>query len=232
MNLHTFQVGFTPLSSRYSAEVVLGILSDIFEEFDSLAETHKVDKVKTIGDAYIVCAGALSESRGKADDAMRVVRMGLAMQDVVEHIAATKKVDGSEEKLDIAVRLGVHTGRCTGGIIGTVRFHFDMWGGAVVGAVKMEESGEKRRVHVSDKTQALLDERLFLFEVTLTLTLTAHLSPLTAHLSPLPLTSPPQPYTPTIHPHPLVLTPHPPPITLILALTLTHHPHSHPPRSI
>ena len=57
---------------------VLGILSDIFEEFDRLCEENDVDKIKTIGDAYIVCAGALNELR--ADDAARVVRMGLAMQ--------------------------------------------------------------------------------------------------------------------------------------------------------
>ena len=57
---------------------MLGILSDIFEEFDRLCEENDVDKIKTIGDAYIVCAGALNELR--ADDAARVVRMGLAMQ--------------------------------------------------------------------------------------------------------------------------------------------------------
>ena len=96
---------------------MLGILTDIFEEFDELCEQNSVDKVKTIGDAYIVCAGALSEAR--SDDAERVVRMGMQMQDVVRRIAA-------KEGVDVAVRIGVHTGRCTGGIIGTVRFHFDM----------------------------------------------------------------------------------------------------------
>ena len=82
--------------------------------------------------------------------------MGLAMQQVVRRIA-------DERRIDIAVRIGVHTGRCTGGIIGTVRFHFDMWGAAVYGAVKMEETGEKGRVHVSDATYPLIAER---FETT------------------------------------------------------------------
>ena len=145
--LQADMVGFTPLSARFPPEKVLGILSDIFEEFDSLCETNGVDKVKTIGDAYIVCAGALSDKR--RDDAQRVVRMGLAMQHVVTRIA-------THEGIDIAVRIGVHTGRCTGGIIGTVRFHFDMWGGAVVGAVKMEETGERGRVHISDSTYKLI----------------------------------------------------------------------------
>ena len=150
--LQADMVGFTPLSAEFSAEVVLGILSDIFEEFDTLGEQNEVDKVKTIGDAYIVCTGALSNPR--PDDAQRIVRMGLQMQAVVARIAADKSIE-------VAVRIGVHTGRCTGGIIGTVRFHFDMWGAAVQGSVKMEEQGEKFRVHVSDATQALVRDRFF-----------------------------------------------------------------------
>ena len=149
--LQADMVGFTPLSSKYPPEKVLGILSDIFERFDNLCEQHSVDKVKTIGDAYIVCAGAMQEPR--PDDAARVVRMALGMQVVVQEIA-------EKEQIDVAVRIGVHTGRCTGGIIGTVRFHFDMWGGAVYGAVKMEETGEKGRVQISDTTFALI-ERAF-----------------------------------------------------------------------
>ena len=146
--LQADMVGFTPLSARFPPEKVLGILSDIFEEFDNLCEVNMVDKVKTIGDAYIVCAGALSDVE-RDDDAQRVVRMGLGMQEVVKRIATA-------EGIDVAVRIGVHTGRCTGGIIGTVRYHFDMWGGAVVGAVKMEETGEKGRVHISDSTHRLV----------------------------------------------------------------------------
>ena len=81
---------------------MLGILSDIFEEFDRLCEENDVDKIKTIGDAYVVCAGALSEHHGGCggqhdDDAARVVRMGLAMQEVV---AAVREAEG----IDIAVR--------------------------------------------------------------------------------------------------------------------------------
>ena len=148
--LQADMVGFTPLSAKFTAEVVLGILSDIFERFDTLGEQNQVDKVKTIGDAYIVCTGALSAPR--PDDAERIVRMGLQMQQVVAEIA-------KEKDIVVAVRIGVHTGRCTGGIIGTVRFHFDMWGAAVQGSVKMEEQGEKFRVHVSDATHALIRAR-------------------------------------------------------------------------
>eukprot|EP00966_Prymnesium_polylepis_P028548 661122-Prymnesium_polylepis.1 len=103
-------VGFTVLSSKYPPERVLHILSDIFEQFDALCEKHMVDKVKTIGDAYIICAGALA--RPRADDAVRVVRMALSMQEIVREVA-------NNEGVDVAVRIGVHTGVVTGGIIGT-----------------------------------------------------------------------------------------------------------------
>ena len=96
-----------------------------------MCEENDVDKIKTIGDAYVVCAGALSEHHDRCggqhdDDAARVVRMGLAMQEVVATVRAA-------EGIDIAVRIGVHTGRVTGGIIGKRRFQFDMWGNGVNG---------------------------------------------------------------------------------------------------
>ena len=145
---------------------MLSILSDIFDDFDRLCDEHAVDKIKTIGDAYIVCAGALdndaeqhrtvSEARRYfAAAAQRVVRMGLAMQEVVK-----KKAE--KEGIDIAVRIGVHTGNVTGGIIGTVRFHFDMWGNGVNGSVKMEETGIKFRVHISDTTHELVHTKFTL----------------------------------------------------------------------
>ena len=142
--LQADMVGFTSLSATYPPQKVLGILSDIFEEFDRLCEENDVDKIKTIGDAYIVCAGALQDLR--ADDAARVVRMGLAMQQVV---ATVREAEG----IDIAVRIGVHTGRVTGGIIGKRRFQFDMWGNGVNGAVRMEETGERGRVQVTARAR-------------------------------------------------------------------------------
>ena len=98
----------------------------------------------------------MSEARRYfAAAAQRVVRMGLAMQEVVK-----KKAES--EGIDIAVRIGVHTGNVTGGIIGTVRFHFDMWGNGVNGSVKMEETGIKFRVHISDTTHELVHTKFTL----------------------------------------------------------------------
>ncbi|KAL1498553.1 hypothetical protein AB1Y20_013872 [Prymnesium parvum] len=142
-------VGFTPLSAFLSAKEILGILSELFDIFDELVEEHAVHKVKTIGDAYVACCGAFDQSESPAVAAERAVRFALAMQAGVKEVASARSID-------IGCRVGVHTGMVMGGIIGTVRFHFDMWGPAVIGALKMEELGGRGRVHVSNATAALL----------------------------------------------------------------------------
>ena len=105
-------------------------------------------KVKTIGDAYIVCCGAFVCTDQQQEAARRIVNMALSMQYIVSQKAF-------ERGIDIGVRIGVHTGMVIGGIIGTVRFHFDMWGNGVAGAVRLEELGVRGRVHISDCTGRL-----------------------------------------------------------------------------
>ena len=134
--------GFTKLSSERSAAFVIGLLSDLFAKFDRLTEWHGVHKVKTIGDAYVVCCGAFDEAPTAAEAARRVVGMGLSMLDEVE-------LCKREHGVDIAIRVGVHTGPAIGGIIGTVRFHFDLWGAAIAGAASLEEQGAAAKVYVS-----------------------------------------------------------------------------------
>ena len=147
--LQADMVGFTPLSAARGPEEVLGILSELFADFDQAAERWGVHKVKTIGDAYIVCCGAFIQVDDPADAAKRVVNMALSMQHIVTDKAMARGVD-------IGVRIGVHTGMVIGGIIGTVRFHFDMWGNGVGGAVRLEELGVRGRVHISDCTEELV----------------------------------------------------------------------------
>jgi class 3 adenylate cyclase len=147
--LQADMVGFTPLSAARGPEEVLGILSELFAEFDQAATRWGVHKVKTIGDAYIVCCGAFYMTEQPDVAAVRVVNMALSMQQIVTATAASRGVD-------IGVRIGIHTGMVIGGIIGTVRFHFDMWGNGVGGAVRLEELGQRGRVHVSDCTEELV----------------------------------------------------------------------------
>ncbi|EOD21646.1 adenylate cyclase, partial [Emiliania huxleyi CCMP1516] len=138
-----------------SAAFVIGLLSDLFAKFDRLTEWHGVHKVKTIGDAYVVCCGAFDEAPTAAEAARRVVGMGLSMLDEVE-------LCKREHGVDIAIRVGVHTGPAIGGIIGTVRFHFDLWGAAIAGAASLEEQGaaaKPGRVHVSQEAYRYLRGR-------------------------------------------------------------------------
>ena len=148
--LQADMVGFTPLSAARGPEEVLGILSELFEAFDQAAERWGVHKVKTIGDAYIVCCGAFDLKDDQAKAATRVVSMALTMQYIVSQKAF-------ERGVDISVRIGVHTGMVIGGVIGTVRFHWDMWGNGVAGAVRLEELGQRGRVHISDVTSDLIE---------------------------------------------------------------------------
>ena len=146
-------VGYTKLTADHTPQQVVDFISELFEAFDVLADRYGVDKVKTIGDAYVVCSGALSEEP-EAGHAATVVAMGLEMLDAVSAAA-------DSSGLNVGARIGVHSGELVGGIIGTVRFHFDMWGEAVAGAVAMEEGGAKGSLHISAATARLLPNDLF-----------------------------------------------------------------------
>lgn len=122
---------------------------------DRLTEWHGVHKVKTIGDAYVVCCGAFDEAPTAAEAARRVVGMGLSMLDEVE-------LCKREHGVDIAIRVGVHTGPAIGGIIGTVRFHFDLWGAAIAGAASLEEQGAAAKVYVSSSYVIMSHEWLMI----------------------------------------------------------------------
>jgi adenylate cyclase len=132
-------VGFTDLAARSAPSRVIELLNRVFSEFDKLAEAHGLEKIKTIGDAYMV-AGGLPEPR--PDHAIATVEMALGMLDIV---AAVGKTLG--EKLRI--RIGIHTGAAIAGIIGRHRFIYDVWGDTVNTASRMESHGVPDRIHLS-----------------------------------------------------------------------------------
>ena len=131
-------VGFTALSARLPADEVVGILGRLFERFDELVAARGLEKIKTIGDAYMA-AGGLPEPMD--DHAARVVDLGLAMID-----AARQEGDGIA---DLRLRVGVHSGPVIGGVIGHRKFAFDIWGETVNIASRLEFHGVPGRVHVS-----------------------------------------------------------------------------------
>ena len=132
-------VNFTPLSSRLSATDVVGVLNDIFTQFDTLVDASGLEKIKTIGDAYMVAGGLPAPS---PDHLERMVRLALAMQDTLK--AQTGGAAGLE------LRIGIHTGSVVAGVIGRHRFSYDIWGDTVNTASRVESHGVPGRVQVSE----------------------------------------------------------------------------------
>ncbi len=146
-------VGFTTVASRTSPEALVTMLNELFSTFDRLAEQHRLEKIKTIGDAYMVVAGI---PQPIADHAVAIAHMAL---DMMAGIAEYSKRTG----MDLQLRVGIHTGSVVAGVIGTKKFIYDLWGDTVNTASRMESTGLPGRVQVSEATYVLLRD-LFEFE--------------------------------------------------------------------
>ena len=132
-------VGFTKLSGTMESARLVELLNEVFTEFDRCAQRHGLEKIKTIGDAYMVVAG-LPEP--VADHAARAVRMAIDMQRAVSGIAR-------RTAHDLQLRVGLHAGPVTAGVIGDIKFAYDLWGDTVNVASRMESLGRPGRIHVS-----------------------------------------------------------------------------------
>jgi len=141
-------VGFTRLSSRLSAGDLVRLLNSLFSEFDRLALDLGVEKIKTVGDAYMV-AGGLPEPR--ADHAHAVADMALAMVATVERM-------NHDLPIPLQMRIGMHSGDVVAGVIGTHKFVYDIWGDAVNIASRMESHSLPNRIQVSAATHGHLHE--------------------------------------------------------------------------
>jgi class 3 adenylate cyclase len=137
-------VGFTPLAARLAPAGVIELLGRLFTDFDALVAERGLEKIKTIGDAYMA-AGGLPEPL--ADHAIRVVDLGLAM------LAVTAR--HARGGMDLGLRVGIHSGPVVGGVIGTHKFAFDIWGDTVNVASRLESQGARDRVYVSAVTRDL-----------------------------------------------------------------------------
>ncbi len=139
-------VSFMDLSSQVSPARLVDLLNRLFSGFDAVCRDYGVEKIKTIGDAYMAVSG-LPESR--ADHASAAAGLALDL------VAAVDRVD-AWSGVPLKVRVGVHSGPVVAGIIGTHKFAYDVWGDTVNLASRLEQSGVPNRVHVSARTAALL----------------------------------------------------------------------------
>ena len=138
-------VGFTEFSRRLSAVEVVDVLNAVFMRFDELADRHGLEKIKTIGDAYMVVGGLAPAATG-TDHAAAVADMGLDMLAAVDDIAGAS---GHE----LRIRIGIHVGPTVAGVIGVRKFIYDVWGETVNVANRMEAHGVPGRIQVTDTTR-------------------------------------------------------------------------------
>lgn len=140
-------VGFTPLAARIPAAEVVDILDRVFTRFDEIAEDLQVEKIKTIGDAYMAVAGAPIR---RADHVEAIAELALRMQASVP----TLHREGTPR---LSFRIGVATGPAVGGVIGRRKFSYDLWGATVNLAARLESYGTAGHIQVSESTAAALE---------------------------------------------------------------------------
>ncbi len=140
-------VGFCGLASRWDPEWVVDLLNRLFSQLDAISERHGLEKIKTIGDAYMAAAGLPGTN---PDHAWATVQ---AAREMLGAARALRMIPGGVE-----LRIGIHTGPVVAGVIGEARPAFDLWGDTVNVASRMESLGRAGRIHVTEPTRALLGD--------------------------------------------------------------------------
>ena len=142
-------VDFTPLSSRLDAREVVGLLDRLFTSFDELVDRYAVEKIKTIGDCYMVAAGVPSQ---RPDHAHALAGLALEMRECAKRCLRDR--DGR----DLRLRIGISSGPVVAGVIGRRRFLYDLWGDTVNMASRMESHGTPDEIQITRSTRELLDD--------------------------------------------------------------------------
>jgi guanylate cyclase len=140
-------VNFTPMSSRLSPVELVKLLNAVFSHFDSLVDKHKLEKIKTIGDCYMVASGIPG---ARADHAQAITRMAL------EFLSYARINDFNGHKLEF--RIGINSGPVVAGVIGHKKFAYDLWGDVVNVASRMESQGESNVIQITRDTYELIKD--------------------------------------------------------------------------
>ncbi|GAB5375046.1 MAG: hypothetical protein AcusKO_15080 [Acuticoccus sp.] len=142
-------VGFTPLSRRLDPNELVALLDQVFTRFDAIADRHDLEKIKTIGDAYMLAAGAPAD---RAIEPERVCRAALDMRAAIAGIAATLDAP-------LSMRVGIHAGPVVAGVIGQRKFIYDIWGDTVNTASRMESTAPEGEIQVTEAVATRLAGR-------------------------------------------------------------------------
>jgi class 3 adenylate cyclase len=146
---------FTQFSELFTPEELIGELAQCFETFDEIITRHGLEKIKTIGDAYM-CVGGITADREKA--AYNAEKSVLAAMEMAQYIRKVRMQKLSEGKAYWDVRIGVHTGDVVAGVVGKKKFVFDIWGDAVNVANRLQTCSEEGKINISDTTYRLVKD--------------------------------------------------------------------------
>ena len=138
-------VGFTPMSAAMSPPELVSLLNTVFTTFDRFVEELGLEKIKTVGDAYMVASGV---PHGRSDHAHAIAELALRMRDHTERY----RFDGHE----IRLRIGINSGPVVAGVVGTHKFAYDLWGDVVNTASRMESEGVAGSIQVTPATYELI----------------------------------------------------------------------------
>lgn len=141
-------IGFTNVAERLSPEMLVEELDFCFSNFDKIISKYRIEKIKTVGDAYI-CASGLSDRNERPAD---MIRVALQIQDFLQKLKEKRQ---SEGRPFFEARIGIHFGPVVAGMVGTKKFAYDIWGDTVNTAARMEEACEPGRVNVSGAAVAV-----------------------------------------------------------------------------
>ena len=140
-------VDFTPMAASMTPMELVDLLNEVFQSFDDLVETYDLEKIKTIGDCYMVASGA---PRPRADHASAMVKLALDMRTAI----AERRFGGRQ----LSFRIGINSGPVVAGVIGRKKFIYDLWGEAVNLASRMESHGKSRCIQITRATYELVKD--------------------------------------------------------------------------
>ena len=145
--------GFTTIAEKLTPEQLVAELNQCFLQFDHIIDKHNLEKIKTIGDAYM-CAGGIPVAN--TTNPSDVVKAGLEIKAYMDRVKSEREASGQDYW---ELRIGIHTGRVIAGVVGKNKFAYDIWGDAVNTASRMESSGEPGKVNISGDTFELVKDQ-------------------------------------------------------------------------
>lgn len=144
---------FTLISEKLTPDELIEGLDSYFERFDKVIEKYNIEKIKTIGDAYVCAGGVPTKSE---DNAFAVVQAAL---DFRREIDKLREIRTAEGKIPFEFRIGIHTGQLVAGVIGLKKFAYDIWGDTVNMAARMQEAGEPGKINISGDTYEIVKKK-------------------------------------------------------------------------